>query len=369
LQYSAVKRLLPSLVDSPEKLRKHVRHMVANIVLDFAYGYQLENEDDPLLKILDDNINVFAIAVKPGAFLVDHFPFLRHIPDWLPGAGFKKLAAETKARMYYSRDEPFRKVKAKLRAGEAKPSFVANSLSELGKDDESDEDVDTIKRVAGAISGAGTDTTASTIMAFILAIALNPEVMRKAQQELDKVVGPNRLPEFADLPALPYIDAILKETLRWFPVVPSALPHATIADDFYEGYAIPAGSIVIVNTWKILHDPNIYLQPYGFRPERFAPDKQGVTPERDPTATGNFGYGRRMCAGKNLAQATVWLTISTLLSVYEFTNARDLDGKKLDSGRAIQPVGGAICRPMDYIVDITPRSKEAEALIRQLEYS
>ncbi|KIJ50988.1 hypothetical protein M422DRAFT_158999, partial [Sphaerobolus stellatus SS14] len=153
--------------------------------------------------------------------------------------------------------------------------------------------------------------------------------MEKAQAELDLVVGNSRLPEFEVRSALPYLEAALKEVVRWFPVVPTALPHATTADDFYEGYRIPSGSVAIPNSWKILHDEESYADPYAFRPERFIANENGGICERDPTI-GSFGYGRRICAGKNLAEATVWLAIATLLWAFDFSKLRDENGKKLD---------------------------------------
>lgn len=77
----------------------------------------------------------------------------------------------------------------------------------------------------------------------------HPEVKVKAQQELDTVLGPNRIPTFSDKDSLPYISAIVKECLRWQVLVPFALPHLTIADDVYNGYHIPAGTMVLANTW------------------------------------------------------------------------------------------------------------------------
>lgn len=84
-------------------------------------------------------------------------------------------------------------------------------------------------------------------------MALNPDVQRKAQEELDRVIGPNKLPTFADRENLPYIDAVVKETLRWHPVGPIGLPHMTTADDIYEGYRIPKGSIILPNIWYVSH--------------------------------------------------------------------------------------------------------------------
>ena len=82
-------------------------------------------------------------------------------------------------------------------------------------------------------------------------MAMHPEIQQKAQQELDRVVGKDRLPTFADEASLPYVNAILKELLRWHTVAPIALPHRAVADDEYNGYHIPAGTIVSVNVWSV----------------------------------------------------------------------------------------------------------------------
>ena len=91
-------------------------------------------------------------------------------------------------------------------------------------------------------------TNAST-HALILALAMHPEVQRKAQAELDNVVGPDRLPEFSDRDALPYVNAIVKEIVRWHAVAPVGGAHRSEADDEYNGYFIPAKSIIIPNQW------------------------------------------------------------------------------------------------------------------------
>ena len=87
--------------------------------------------------------------------------------------------------------------------------------------------------------------------AFFLAIALYPEVQKKAQKELDAVVGTERLPDFSDRPSLPYINAIIKELLRWHPATPLGVPHQIIADDEYSGHLLPGGATVFVNIWCV----------------------------------------------------------------------------------------------------------------------
>ena len=92
--------------------------------------------------------------------------------------------------------------------------------------------------------------TLSTVQTFFLAMAAHPEVQKRAQAELDAVVGPSRLPEFEDRDSLPYICALTKELLRWRTVVPLSIPHRSMQDDEYRGYLIPKGSLVIGIAWS-----------------------------------------------------------------------------------------------------------------------
>ena len=86
---------------------------------------------------------------------------------------------------------------------------------------------------------------------FFLVMMLYPEVQRKAQEEIDRVIGDDDLPDFDDRQRLPYVDAVMKEVLRWHPIVPMAQPHSSVKDDIYEGYFIPKGSLFIPNIWSV----------------------------------------------------------------------------------------------------------------------
>ena len=87
--------------------------------------------------------------------------------------------------------------------------------------------------------------TVHALEAFLVAMALFPRVQKKAQAELDQVVGPDRLPTFEDIRQIPYIEAVILETLRWVPVTPIGVPHVITGHDEYRGYDIPKGSIII----------------------------------------------------------------------------------------------------------------------------
>ena len=123
-------------------------------------------------------------------------------------------------------------------------------------------------------------------------MARNPEVMKKAQEELDRVVGKERLPDFSDRDNLPYIDALIKELLRWNPPFPMSVANRATQDDVYRGYSIPAGAIVIPNIWAISRDSSIYPDPEAFNPDRFLKDGKTNHAVLNPEDR-VFGSGRR----------------------------------------------------------------------------
>ena len=127
---------------------------------------------------------------------------------------------------------------------------------------------------------------------FFLAMALNPQVAKKAQEELDRVVGKGELPDFSHKDRLPYIDALVKEVLRWSPPLPFGLANRAMQDDVYRGYFIPAGATVIQNVWAIFRDPKIYPDPEAFNPDRFLKDGK-INPLALNPEDRVFGAGRR----------------------------------------------------------------------------
>ena len=123
-------------------------------------------------------------------------------------------------------------------------------------------------------------------------MVLNPEVMKKAQEELDRVVGKEQLPDFSDKDKLPYVDALVKELLRWNPPGPIGVPKKVIQDDVYRGYLIPAGATVMENIWAISRDPKLYPDPETFNPDRFLKDGE-INPLIFNPEDRVFGSGRR----------------------------------------------------------------------------
>ncbi|KAL3462651.1 cytochrome P450 [Aspergillus heterothallicus] len=315
-QETEVRRFLARLLDAPQNLPGHARGMAGGFVLKVLYGYNLDYTGvDPLLDYIEKALERFIPALVPGTWLVDAFPFLRHIPIWFPGARFRRIAQGLKHDLASLTDLPVCFVKRQLKAGNHEPSYVSNLLGDTtntvapGSQEEND-----IKWSAVSLYFGGSDTTVSTITSLFLAMALNPEVQRCAQEEIDRVVGRDRLPGFADRNKLPYINAMVKESLRWHPVTPMGLAHSVTEDDTYEGYHIPKGSVIMPNTWAFCHDPTDYKDPMSFNPERFL----GSSPERDPQAF-VFGFGRRICPGRILADSSLYLTVAMSLAAFDIS--------------------------------------------------
>jgi cytochrome P450 len=170
---------------------------------------------------------------------------------------------------------------------------------------------DNVKAIIQDALLGGSDTSAVTIEWAISELIKNPKLLGKATEELDRVVGRERLVTERDLPALPYIEAILKETFRLHPVAPMLVPHLAREDARVDGYDIPAGTVAFINVWSIGRDPTLWDAPEEFRPERFIGSKIDVKGQDFELLP--FGSGRRMCPGLSLGLKVTLLSIANLL--------------------------------------------------------
>uniref|UniRef100_A0A8H7YBL7 O-methylsterigmatocystin oxidoreductase n=1 Tax=Psilocybe cubensis TaxID=181762 RepID=A0A8H7YBL7_PSICU len=333
IQLREVRALLNRLLISPEGFMHHLRHTFASTIMSVAYGITVEDSSDPYISNAEEALNGLVEAAIPGAFLVDLIPALLYVPAWFPGAGFKKKAA------YWSKinddviNKPFEYIENELKNGKALVPSVATSLIERlpeKRDPLYSEERQIAQNTAAVAYIGGADTTVSTAQTFFLAMALYPEVQRKAQAELDIVVGPHRLPDFSDRDSLPYINAVVKESMRWNQVAPLAIGHMSTVDDEYDGYFIPQGTVPVVlgNSWSILHDPEVFSNPMEYVPERYLKDGKLDPNARQPECAA-FGYGRRICPGRHLSDDSLYLIIASVLSVYNIKPPIDELGNPL----------------------------------------
>ncbi|KAG5337125.1 hypothetical protein C0989_010607, partial [Termitomyces sp. Mn162] len=263
VQILKVHELLRRLLVAPENFVAHLRTYVSflnlapsldshfstagAIVMATVYDKNMSESNLEKFVIFSERaVNMISESFSPSATIVNALPILRHIPTWFPGARFHHFAAECRVYTTGMVEIPFKYVKDKL--------------------------------------------TVSSAETFIYAMLLNPEAQRKAQDEIDSVVGRKRLPDFSDRPNLPYVEAVYREVMRWHPVAPLGLSHSTSADDVYNGYLIPKGTMVIANIWSMTHDESRYPDPDLFKPERFFDENGDLNTDNVIIA---FGFGRR----------------------------------------------------------------------------
>ncbi|KAG2070199.1 cytochrome P450 [Suillus decipiens] len=351
------RRFLKRVFSNPEQLQAHIRHTAGSIILGIAYGYEVKGDSDPLINLADRALDQFSRSTAPGAFMVDVVPFLANVPEWFPGAGFKRSAREWRQTLEEMVTTPYKFVQDQMAAGIAPTSFTSNLLQGPTLSAEEDH---VVKWSGVSLYAGGADTTVAAIYSFFLAMTLFPDVQKKAQAEIDAVVGPDRLPSFADRNSLPYVEALVKEVFRWHAVGPTAIPHRVSEDDIHDGYYIPKGSLVLLNIWFMLNDPQTYANPSQFNPERFL-DNNGHDPEPEPR-TICFGFGRRICPGLHLADASVWISVVMSLAVFDISKVVE-NGVEITP--EVDPTSGTISHPTPFKCSVKPRSAKATALIQQ----
>ncbi|KAJ7268514.1 cytochrome P450 [Mycena rebaudengoi] len=352
-ELEAARGLLQRLLDT----QLGSKHIFGGHIVSTLYGIDA-TEADEYIEIAESAMHAFACAAS-GAYLVDSLPFLRHVPEFLPSAGFKKQGKEWNKSVSAMLVLPYQFVKDALAAGTAKSSIASRALEDIG-DAEDAADKEEVLRNVLAVCYGGSDTTVSALGTLILAMVLNQDVQKTAQAAIDKVVGPERLPDFSD--NIPYVDAIVREVLRWRPATPLAGVHAVTQDDVYKGYHIPSGSLVFGNSWAILHDEATYgPNTDRFIPERWLKDDGQLDPTKnqpDPA----FGFGRRMCPGKDMVQRTLWITTASILATFNISKSVDENGVLINIPG--EYTSGVICYPKPFKCNVQPRFETTKSLIQ-----
>ncbi|KAM5349732.1 hypothetical protein ACJ41O_006237 [Fusarium nematophilum] len=360
------RRLLLRIMDDPANLISHIKTEASAIILRITYGYIIEpHKIDPLVRLIEQTMDNFSQALVPLTWPVDILPFLKYLPNGLPGVAYQKTAQKWREITRMTIEIPYTFVLRQVASGTCRPSYVASLVGQHSKSDQegwkpTKDDEDAIKNSAAIIYGGGADTTVSTISSFVLAMMLFSEAQERAQEEIDNVVGVHRLPGFDDRERLPFVNALIKETLRWLPVVPIGTTHVTEEEITYSGYRIPKGAYLLPSIWWFLHDPQTHPNPSAFDPERFLEPRS----EPDP-ANHVFGYGRRICPGRHLADDSLFLTLSRMLAAFDISKAVDERGKEIDV--KVEVTAGLISHPVKFPYSIKPRSPRHAELIRSTE--
>ncbi|EXJ70408.1 uncharacterized protein A1O5_06476 [Cladophialophora psammophila CBS 110553] len=360
------KVLLKGLLDAPgsEDLFKHLRRFTYSLSTQMIFGYRCPDFRDERLAQLFYVVNGWSeVSESASSQLADLYPILQKLPSFMLPSVRKGRHVHQVGRELYT--EHWLKAKQQLKDGTGLPCICNDLLLAQQSENLSDE---AVGYIVGSLLEGGSDTTSSTMYAFMLAMIVFQDVQKKAQEEIDNVVGPDRLPNVDDYSKLPYIRCCVKETLRWMPTVIMGVPHSVTKDDTYNGWKIPKGSTIINNVWGIHMDPNRSPEPRRFNPDRYIGDNttlyesaNGEPLKRDNF---NFGAGRRLCQGVHIAERSLYLGMSRILWGFHLRKALD------KAGNPITPdindlVGGITVHPRQYPIDIVPKSPERTSIIRQ----
>ncbi|KIK58930.1 hypothetical protein GYMLUDRAFT_202199 [Collybiopsis luxurians FD-317 M1] len=350
-------RFLAALLDNPDDFSKHIRITLGSAILKLTYGMDCVDKDDPHFTRSEEFSDITAKTNKPGKWWCDSFPILAKVPAWVPGAGFQRWAAKSKVIGAQVIQAPYERIVNSVYTDKPIQSWTLDSLFDTNGGVKTGFDANALMVAAGSMYTGGIDTSAVVIKTFFLMMARHPEIQRKAQNEIDAVVGHDRLPNWKDHERLPYVRQIIDEVLRINPSAP-LIPHGIDQDDVYNGYWIPKDSWVVVNNWAIFHDPQRHRNPEEFRPERFDPNGEN----EENLVEFVFGYGRRSCPGYYYAQPSVFLNIAPVLAAFNISPLKDEHGNL-----QVPPLDfdfGHVRMPADFKCCITPRSLEKITLIR-----
>ena len=375
-------RLCFSLLSHPQNWEGLLDKLTASIVFSISYGHRIDSLDSLVVRQRMDFMQYAASLNVPGAYLVEAFPFLKHVPDMFAPwkvAIKQKGIEEAKANMQLVED-----VKQDIAEAQKTGSTIANSLTkQLLENRKADPSAFAMlnerefSQVPASLFGAGADTTASTLCSAVLALVTNGETLDAVHAEMDHVMGTERMPTFDDEASLPYLRAFCKEVLRWRPVaVLGGTPHATSESDNYRGWFIPAGTNILGNNWAINLNEEYYPNPHHFNPLRFldvAPSSLSYLPKQYVTTTqvekgkahpsklghSSFGWGRRICPGADLASNNLFIALAKLLWSFDILPVKGMHYDIFDytDGFNVRP------RPFEAVIKV--RSAQHEARLKE----
>ncbi|KAJ7737690.1 cytochrome P450 [Mycena metata] len=353
--------LTHSLLVNPTTWGSHLRRTTASVLLSMVYDTpSLLSEEDTKITRINNFAERLVSAAYPGAYLVEYFTWMRYLPSWM--AKWKRDVLE----QYKIDDAMFRglfnEVSNRVAQGDQLSGFCAYLLE---KEDQHGLNEKESAWTAAALYAAGADTTSSVLGWFLFVMLSFPEVQRRAQTELDAVVGRSRMPTFADYNSLPYIRALIKEILRWAPVGPIGLPHQLVEDDYYDGHFIPKGSIVIANVWAMNRDPEVY----GHNADLFEPtrhlDEDGrltvVIPETKDEGHYTFGFG--ICVGRHVANDSLFINCANILWALSIEPFYDHNGTPLIPSLDESINTGIVVRPPPFRCSFKPRFSDATGIV------
>lgn len=311
----------------------------ANVLCALCFGKRY-GHDDPEFRTLLSRVDKFGETVGAGS-LVDVMPWLQSFPNPVRSVykNFKILNEEffayVKDKVVQHRDTYDPCVTRDI-------SDAIIGVIEHGKDGAPTLSKDYVEGTVTDLIGAGQDTVSTAMQWILLLLVKFPSIQSKLQEQIDKVVGRDRLPSIEDKSDLAYLDAFIYETMRYTSFVPVTIPHSTTSDVTIEGLRIPKDTVVFINQWSVNHDPQKWRDPHIFNPSRFL-DANGDLDKDLTNSVMIFSTGKRRCIGEQIAKVEIFLFSSILLHQCSFeSNAPQDLSMDCTYGLALKPLHYAI---------------------------
>ncbi|CAI6098838.1 unnamed protein product [Clonostachys chloroleuca] len=342
------------------------RRYSTSTIMTITYGLRVPTLQHRLYQDILKIVRHFSLATAPGEWIVDMVPMLADIVPQFLLQNWK-----TVAQKWYKEDAEiylglYNKLMGDIKNGTAPDCFIKDMAREkLKKNPISDT---TAAFAAGALIEAGSDATTTALNNVVLACLLYPEIVAGAHEELDRVVGQDRMPDFSDEPNLPYIRGIAKETLRWRASTKIGPAHATTQDDWYNGYFIPKGTGVVLNWWAIHMDEKRWKDPGRFDPTRYLEDplteaESMAQPNPELRDHFTFGAGRRNCPGVHIAHNSLFINIARIFWAFDIRKSKDKNGNEIEPSTAAQP--GFLLTPVKFPCHFKARSEKHASIIEE----
>ncbi|KAH8195803.1 hypothetical protein TruAng_010046 [Truncatella angustata] len=355
----------------PEDHMLHPKRFSNSISNSIIYGIRTSHVRSEYMRRLYNLMESWSELMETGSTPpVDIFPWLKLLPQKL-FRNYKKRAQAVGKQMEGLYEDTLQAV-IKRRETRNTGSFMDVVLDQQEK---TELPRDQLRFIGGVLMEGGSDTSSSLILAIVQALILNPEVQDRAHREISAVVNEDRTPVWSDMANLPYINMIVKEGHRWRPILPLCFPHALGQDDWVEGKFLPKGTIVVINSWGMHMDPQVWEDPEKFNPDRYRDHPllaPGYVAGGDWKKRDHYGYGvgRRICPGMYLAERNMLLSIAKLIWAFKFERITGPDGRTvpIDSDPVTGYHNGFLYCPKEYGCKPVLRSQKVkETILREFE--
>ncbi|KAJ3514436.1 hypothetical protein NLJ89_g2382 [Agrocybe chaxingu] len=345
LQRTEATLFLDDMLNAPEKWQEHFDRMTSSCMLTMVYGTApMRSHDEPEIKAIMEYVKDMTEATAPGKNLTQVIPVLKYVPLWL--APWKRAALEGHER-YTALFTKFLREGMNRTAHDGTQTLAGLLGQKVAQASISEKEA---AWIGAALMTAGTEAILTALGWILQTLVVYPEVQRAGQQEIDRVVGRDRLPTFDDLPNLHYVRAIVFE------------------DDWYEGYFLEKGSTVIANVWAINRDPDTYgPDAEVFNPGRYL-DEKGQLRENDINQC-TYGFGRRKCVGRMFANNTLIITSAYMLWALNLTPPKDERGVDIIPDIEAYINVGLIRHVAPFKINVEPRTPDVPSFLAAAKVS